>query len=144
MTTGHSSRALAICFGALLVAACGAGPVASLGHETAVSVTDSSIAATPAALGAGDVTLNITNNGGTLHEVEVFTLPAGVDVNNLQVAGHLALVGAAGMEIIDEVEGIIPGAKPTLTVNLEPGTYALLCNLPGHYALGMRSTISVQ
>lgn len=142
MTTGHSPRALAIALGALLVAACGAG--APLSDEAAVSVTDSSITATPAALAAGDVTLNITNDGGTLHEVEVFTLPAGVDVNNLQVAGHLALVGAAGMEIIDEIEGIIPGAKPSLTVNLEPGTYALLCNLPGHYAEGMRTTISVQ
>ena len=59
MAIGLAPRALAVCFGALLAAACGAGPEASRGHETAVTVTDSSITATPAALAAGDVTLNI-------------------------------------------------------------------------------------
>ena len=145
MTTGRSSRAAALVFGALFaIGGCSEAPAGSPATETAVVVTDSSITPTPATLAAGDVTLKITNSGTTLHELEVFTLPAGVDVTKLTVAGHLALTAAAGMEVVDEIEGIVPGATPSLTVNLSPGTYALLCNLPGHYALGMRTTIAVR
>lgn len=145
MTSRRSQRAAALAFGALFaIGGCSEAPAATPSHSTAVVVNDSSITPTPATVAAGDVTLNITNNGTTLHEVEVFTLPAGVDVTKLEVAGHIALVAKAGLTVVDEIEGIVPGATPTLTVNLAPGTYALLCNLPGHYALGVRSTITVR
>jgi uncharacterized cupredoxin-like copper-binding protein len=34
---------------------------------------------------------------------------------------------------VDEIEDIAPGAAERLTLHLEPGHYALICNLPGHY-----------
>ena len=38
-------------------------------------------------------------------------------------------------------EAILTGTE--LTVNLEAGAYALICNLPGHYAEGMVTEFTV-
>jgi uncharacterized cupredoxin-like copper-binding protein len=37
----------------------------------------------------------------------------------------------------DDGDGILPGGKGWTTLQLAPGRYELLCNLPGHYASGM-------
>ncbi len=39
---------------------------------------------------------------------------------------------------------IKPGQSVTLTVNLNPGTYQVYCDVPGHKELGMVSTITVK
>jgi uncharacterized cupredoxin-like copper-binding protein len=31
-----------------------------------------------------------------------------------------------------------------VTLNLKPGHYSLVCNLPGHYMQGMRADLTVQ
>ncbi|MGZ8592899.1 MAG: plastocyanin/azurin family copper-binding protein [Actinomycetota bacterium] len=45
--------------------------------------------------------------------------------------------------MIDEVEEIAPGTSATLNLDLDAGTYAVLCNLPGHYANGMHAAFTV-
>ena len=47
------------------------------------------------------------------------------------------------LEPVDEVEDIAPGTSASLSLDLEPGTYAVICNLPGHYANGMHTTFAV-
>jgi uncharacterized cupredoxin-like copper-binding protein len=37
-----------------------------------------------------------------------------------------------------------PGAAKTLALNLAPGHYALVCNLPGHYKAGMYADLTVK
>jgi uncharacterized cupredoxin-like copper-binding protein len=128
----------------LVMVGCTAAPAGSAKTDVAVAVTDTSISAVPATAPAGEVTLKITNNGGTLHEVEVFTLPDGVDAATIPVESLIAQTESVGMEVIDEVEGIVPNGTPSLKVNLAAGRYALICNLPGHYALGMHTTLTVQ
>ena len=36
-----------------------------------------------------------------------------------------------------------PGAVMMLTLDLAPGHYAVVCNLPGHYAMGMHQDFFV-
>ncbi|MEA2312683.1 MAG: hypothetical protein QOE28_2651, partial [Solirubrobacteraceae bacterium] len=36
------------------------------------------------------------------------------------------------------------GAAKALTLNLKPGHYALICNLPGHYTAGMYADLTVK
>jgi len=36
------------------------------------------------------------------------------------------------------------GKTETLKVNLMPGTYTVICNVPGHEQLGMKTTLVVQ
>ena len=49
------------------------------------------------------------------------------------------------IEGIDEkVDLILPQESETLTVNLSPGTYRLVCNVSGHEEAGMVSEITVR
>ena len=49
----------------------------------------------------------------------------------------------AGLEFVDEREGIAPHASVDLTVSLAPSRYVLLCNLPTHYAQGMVTSFEI-
>ena len=48
-----------------------------------------------------------------------------------------------GVQHVDEVEDVKAGTTKQLTVDLTPGRYVLLCNLPGHYKLGMETGLTV-
>lgn len=41
-------------------------------------------------------------------------------------------------------DGIAPGAVSWLTMTLRPGRYELVCNLPGHYAIGMHTGLQAR
>lgn len=40
-------------------------------------------------------------------------------------------------------QGILPGTSSWVSVTLQAGRYELVCNLPGHYATGMYTQITV-
>lgn len=44
---------------------------------------------------------------------------------------------------LGEVPELAPGASGTVTLTLEPGVYLLVCNIPGHYACGMWTLLTV-
>ena len=69
-------------------------------------------------------TFIITNEGIKEHELH--------RPGHGQEAGDLAVQGGFAQEpnVIDEAEGISGGTTVTLTVELEPGHYALICNEP--------------
>jgi uncharacterized cupredoxin-like copper-binding protein len=51
-----------------------------------------------------------------------------------------------GVEAIDEKEDIPVNSSTSLTVNLVPGKYVLICNIPddgGHYSQGMNVDFTV-
>lgn len=92
-----------------------------------------------ATAGAGTVTFNARNVGEVPHELEVISTdtPAGdfpVESGRAEVEG----------EEVGEVEGITVGQSKPLEVELEPGHYALICNLPGHYEPGMYADFEVR
>ena len=47
-----------------------------------------------------------------------------------------------GVTLVDEIEDIQGGSSESLTVNLDAGSYVLICNLPGHYQQGMHTSFS--
>ena len=66
--------------GAVIVAACGSGaPASGSPADVQTTLTDFAIDVSDSSLPAGANKLAITNAGAALHELEVFTLPAGVD-----------------------------------------------------------------
>jgi uncharacterized cupredoxin-like copper-binding protein len=102
-----------------------------------------SIVALPASVPAGEVTFVATNRSSDyVHEMIVAKvadpakpLPyvtADTKVDE-EAAGHLG-----------EVSELDPGKSGKLTLTLEPGTYVLYCNIPGHYMAGMWATITVR
>ncbi len=70
---------------------------------------------------AGTVAFHVTNTGHEEHEFEIFS----------------------GDQVVDEVEGLVPGLDRTLTVDLAAGEYTYVCKLAGHEAAGMHGTLSV-
>ena len=91
---------------------------------------------------AGEITFKATNDSTVMiHEMVLapvadLNTPLPYDTADEKVdedaAGHLG-----------EVAELDPGASGALTLTLEPGTYILYCNIPGHYVSGMWTTFTV-
>jgi uncharacterized cupredoxin-like copper-binding protein len=97
---------------------------------------------------SGEVTFNIKNDGPSVHEFVV--LQTGLAPDQLPTTQEngvtIADEEASGIEPIDEVEDIAPGASADLKVSLQPGNYVLICNISndgGHYVQGMRTAFTV-
>jgi len=108
----------------------------------AVTVADFSVTPDPDSAPAGEVTFDITNDAGQTHEFVVFKTDLAPDQLPTDENGDVDEAGA-GVEHVDEVEDIEGGSTKSLTVNLDAGSYVLICNLPGHYAQGMHAGFSV-
>lgn len=102
-----------------------------------------SVTAVPNSVKAGEVSFVATNNSTDyVHEMLLIKIkdpkaqlpyvPADFRVDE-EAAGHMG-----------EVSELDPGKSGTLTLTLDPGTYMLFCNIPGHYMAGMWTTVTVQ
>jgi high-affinity iron transporter len=112
----------------LLLGGCGGATTASSGPATPVpsgviAIEAKEYAFTPSTITvpAGAVTFSIKNVGTQEHEFELLK----------------------GDQVVDEVEGIVPGLIKNATVSLEAGDYTFLCKLNGHDQLGMKGTLTV-
>jgi uncharacterized cupredoxin-like copper-binding protein len=90
-------------------------------------------------VGAGPVKFEGENEGKVEHELVV--LKTDTKAADLEVDGAVAKEEG---ENLGEASGIAPGEKGDLEVDLEPGHYILLCNLPGHYQQGMYTDLDIQ
>jgi len=89
---------------------------------------------------AGEVTFEMVNEGAVVHDLWVVRTDLAYDA--LPVEGGVAATGGAH-EVVDKVLETDAGSTVSLTVNLEPGNYALICNIPAHYQLGMRAPFTI-
>jgi iron uptake system component EfeO len=102
---------LAIALALPLLAACsasGGGGEATTGGET-IAVTVNDEGCTPASIeaSAGTIVFAVTNGGTEAGEFEVLE----------------------GTQVLDEVENIVPGVTQNMTIDIEAGTYELICYL---------------
>lgn len=117
-----------------------AGCTAEKADETVqVDLTEYSISLDSSTVPQGRVEFAIDNQGAMVHEIEVFA--GATDGQVLPVAKSVADTG--GLELVDEVEDILPASRSRLTTDLEPGTYLVICNLPDHYEQGMYAFLTV-
>ena len=104
-----------------------------------VTLTDDSVTLESTSVPAGEVTFEAVNEGSETHEIEVFEGDA--DPASLPISSNVA--DTEGWTLVDEIEDVTPGASANLTVDLSPGTYQVVCNLPGYFEKGMYSTLTV-
>jgi len=138
-------RLAAIAAAALVATACqpAATTVDVTLQEWAVVVADDSVP-------AGEVTFSVTNDGpDDIHEFVI--IRTDLAPGDLPVDEHGAVTEAGeGMEVVDEIEDIPVGDTAEVTVELEAGSYVLLCNIysadedEAHYAEGMRIAFTVE
>jgi uncharacterized cupredoxin-like copper-binding protein len=84
----------------------------------------------------------VTNKGSLAHELVVFRTD--MTIGDLPIGSDGKVDESAGQVIGEiEVDELQPGAEASATFQLGSGKYVLLCNLPGHYAQGMRSAFTL-
>jgi uncharacterized cupredoxin-like copper-binding protein len=111
-----------------------------------VSAVDFGFDGIPATVPAGPTSFRLTNEGEAAHEMFMVRLADGVDLDEL-----LASEEEPSPEEAEEIGGTFapPGESAYLNVEeLEPGTYAVVCFIPGpegksHHELGMKTTFTV-
>lgn len=92
---------------------------------------------------SGTVTFNVTNHGPSTHEFVIFKTD--LDESQLPLSASSSIdENAPGVTHVDEIEGIEANSTKSLSVDLEPGHYVLVCNLPAHYGLGMHVAFDVE
>lgn len=130
-------------------AASGGGdtPVIAACSGVIVTLSNFQIDLDASSVAAGDVTFCVDNLGPTTHEFKV--VRSELEINKLPMAQPLN--AAIDESLVDELEvvGKVAPMRTTddvqsLTVSLEAGTYYLLCNVPSHYQLGMRTAFTVE
>jgi plastocyanin len=113
-------------FFAVLVTGVALAAVAATGgtRTTAVTVTEREYKLTlpRTHVAAGKYTLVAANKGKLSHSLEI----AGPGIKGERIAGTIK-----------------PGASGTLSVTLKAGSYSIWCPVPGHAALGMKTTLKV-
>jgi iron uptake system component EfeO len=119
---------------------------------TTVDVTLQEWAVVPAETSApaGTVTFAVTNDGpDDIHEFVI--IRTDLEPGDLPVDETGAVDEAGeGMEVVDEIEDIPVGETQEVTVDLEAGSYVLLCNIysadedEAHYTEGMRVAFTVE
>ena len=100
------------------------------------------IRADHASVKAGTIAFDVTNwSRSVIHEMVIVSVdspdaPLPYDYNKLEVPEEqVKVVGDSGT--------LAPNASKTVEVALAPGSYILLCNVPGHYAAGMAIAFTV-
>lgn len=113
------------------------------GDEGGVGATlaDFSITLDSNSAPAGEVTFDVSNDAEQTHEFVVFQTDLAEDQLPTDEDGNVDEEGE-GIMLVDEIEDIEAGSSESLTVNLDAGSYVLICNVPGHYQQGMHTSFS--
>jgi uncharacterized cupredoxin-like copper-binding protein len=143
---------------AVLLAACGGGsattpapgatgPAATSGAGPAGAITatesDFKIDVSSSSAAPGPVTFHVTNSGAQIHEFVIIKTDTAPDALPTDDSGNEVNEDASGLTVVDEVEDLAPGASEDLTATLDAGKYVLICNVAGHYQLGMHTAFTV-
>jgi uncharacterized cupredoxin-like copper-binding protein len=88
---------------------------------------------------SGEVEFTLTNTGKVDHEMVVLKTDTPFDQLAVGTDNRVDETDSVG-----EIGETKPGETATVTLFLAPGKYVLVCNIAGHYAMGMRAPFTVQ
>ena len=91
---------------------------------------------------AGKTTFTISNFGTVPHELLIFKSNLALAAYPRGKAGNIIEDGP-GISLLSDGENIDPSGAQTRTVDLKPGTYLFVCNIPGHFKQGMFQVVTV-
>lgn len=106
-------------------------------HSVGIQLAEFTVTPTVRQAAAGKVTFNVHNGGRVTHEFVV--LRTDKPAADLLRGSRADESGNAG-----ETGDLQPGQAKSITLRLPAGHYALICNLPGHYAAGQHTDFTVK
>ena len=134
----------------LAIALCALVLVASSCSQTAetvppdvqltVTLKDYSVVLSSPTVKAGTVKIGVQNSGAMAHEFDLIKTDLAAD--KLPVDGSSGKAKEDGLT--KQVLNIGVGKVAVLTADLAAGHYVIICNVSGHYQLGMRADLTVQ
>jgi uncharacterized cupredoxin-like copper-binding protein len=121
--------------------AAAAEPAATAAANGRVTVTTTEFAFAPTAITAkaGKLKITLDNKGKIQHELVV--LKSGADPASLKVGASGRVSESASVGEVSETDA---ATTKSATLDLKPGTYVYVCNIPGHYADGMYGSLTVK
>lgn len=149
-------RTIAITFIAtLLLSACGGDGNTSTTVKTITSETSDATSSIVAlkdfeiepeftSISAGAIIFEVVNRGALDHEFII--VRTDTDFDKLPINSAVVPLNSASFNgvILRNTKILKSQEMESFKVALEPGRYVLLCNIPGHYELGMRISLMVQ
>jgi uncharacterized cupredoxin-like copper-binding protein len=99
----------------------------------------------PSTLKTGKHTIGFTNNGKVGHEIVIFRTALPASRLPLEANGDVDEESKLLVNVADSGDSLHPGGTKSFTTSsLTPGHYVAVCNLPGHYRLGMHLDVTVR
>ena len=106
-----------------------------------MSVQMAEFSMTPAVDAAGGgITFRVANDGAVPHEFVVLRS----DLAAAALPQAAGVVDESQVDVVGRVDQWPGGETRDATFTLTPGRYILICNLPGHYQLGMSAAFTVE
>ena len=126
---------------ALIVGAC-TSPAESApsGSQVVAELTDYKITVNVPSVKAGKIKIGVRNLAAMEHSFEV--IKSDLPPDKLPVDGASAKANEDGK--VGEIKSIPAGKSASVTVDLQPGKYVFICNIAGHYQLGMHTGFTVE
>jgi uncharacterized cupredoxin-like copper-binding protein len=124
---------------ALTVAACApASENIPADVDVAVHMQDYRVILSVATIKPGTVRFGVKNEGGMEHSFELIKTDLPFD--------QLPTADAKAKEdgLVKQVKSLGVGKVSVVSVDLAAGKYVVICNIAGHYQLGMRAALTVQ
>ena len=108
--------------------------------QVVAELADTKITVNVSSVKAGKIKIGVRNLGSMQHSFEVLKTDLAPD--KLPVDGAAAKAKEDGK--VGEITNIPVGKSAAVTIDLVPGKYVFICNVPGHYQLGMRTGFTVE
>ena len=123
-----------------VVVACGGAPEgAPSGSQVIAEMTDYKITVNVPSVKAGKIKLGVRNIANMEHSFEVLKTDLAHD--KLPVDGASAKAREDGK--VGDIPSIAAGKSTAVTLDLAAGKYVFICNIAGHYQLGMHTGFTV-
>jgi uncharacterized cupredoxin-like copper-binding protein len=106
--------------------------------DVAVHMQDYRVIPSVATAKAGTVRFGVKNEGGMEHSFEL--IKTDVPFDQLPTADAKAKEDG----LVKQVKSLPVGKVSVVSVDLAAGKYVIICNVAGHYQLGMRAALTVQ
>ena len=102
----------------------------------------------PEALAGGWTTIRLINESEWAHHLQLVKLPEGITAEDLVAEAQKPGPPPAGVDFLGGPGTLLPGGEGVATVNLQVGSYSLLCFVAGgdgvpHFARGLWKSLTV-
>lgn len=122
----------------LVLGACGGGGEQTGQADVIVDMREYSVKSSKVTIAAGTVTILVRNVGSAAHDFMI--IKSDLPSDKLPQEGGKAKEDGK----VYGIGELNPGGRKTEGVELKPGKYILICNVVGHYGLGMHTSVTVQ